>query len=338
MKNSKVNIRKLKNNKYEVGYTDPFSKKRIRKRANTYEEAKKLERQVTRMFENTTKEHLQLLTIKELMEMHIQLTPNSSVDSRTVPFDSFMSKFEDIEIRNLSPSNIKQWMEEIKTNKDYAEITMAHIKGNLNHFFRFLVEEGIISKSPLDYYKVNRNAPPKNERIFYTQEEIQLYLEKAKEYSPDFLYPFLMLLVHTGVRRKEAVELTWKDVDLAKNILYFTDVKNGTRRPIRMSPSLRKLIEKLGRDSKYVCTNPIGERICRSQLYRHMLSLNYTFNFSKPLRCHSFRHSFAYNFLKSGGQMYELMAVLGHKNIGLTINLYGQLRSEDIEDPSPYSF
>lgn len=62
------------------------------------------------------------------------------------------------------------------------------------------------------------------------------------------------------------------------------------------------------------------------------------YQFCNQIKCHSFRHSFAYNFLKSGGQMYELMAVLGHKNIGLTINLYGQLRSEDIEDPSPYSF
>ena len=36
--------------------------------------------------------------------------------------------------------------------------------------------------------------------------------------------------------------------------------------------------------------------------------------------------------------MYELMAILGHKSIGITINLYGRLRSEDVEDPSPFKF
>lgn len=36
--------------------------------------------------------------------------------------------------------------------------------------------------------------------------------------------------------------------------------------------------------------------------------------------------------------MHELMAVLGHKSISLTIDLYGKLRSEDMEDSSPYSF
>ncbi len=108
--------------------------------------------------------------------------------------------------------------------------------------------------------------------------------------------------------------------------------------PSECLPPLRKLIENLDRTSNHVLNNPQGEKIGRSQLYRHIQSLNYMFPFGKKIVCHAFRHSFAYNFLKKGGQMYELMAILGHKNIGLTINLYGQLRAEDIDDPSPYKF
>lgn len=51
---------------------------------------------------------------------------------------------------------------------------------------------------------------------------------------------------------------------------------------------------------------------------------------------HALRHSFAYNFLKKGGQMYQLPAILGHRSIDVTVDLYGQLQAQDIACPSPY--
>ena len=105
-----------------------------------------------------------------------------------------------------------------------------------------------------------------------------------------------------------------------------------------MSPQLRKLIESLPKTSKNVFCNPLEEKIGRSQLHRHIVSFQYAYPHRKKWGLHTFRHSFAYNFLKNGGQMYELTAVLGHKSIALTIDLYGKLRSEDVENPSPYEF
>jgi len=34
--------------------------------------------------------------------------------------------------------------------------------------------------------------------------------------------------------------------------------------------------------------------------------------------------------------MYQLQAILGHKSIGVTVDLYGQLKAQDVEDSSPY--
>lgn len=147
-----------------------------------------------------------------------------------------------------------------------------------------------------------------------------------------------MALVHTGARRAEIIALEWKDVDLINNVLRIVDAKGGTLRPVKMSPQLRKLIESLPKTSKNVFCNPLEEKIGRSQLHRHIISFQYAYPHHKKWGLHTFRHSFAYNFLKNGGQMYELMAVLGHKSIGLTIDLYGKLRSEDVENPSPYEF
>lgn len=334
----KVHIAKLRNGKFQVAFVNPLTAKRIRKRFNSLEESKAFEKEVEVLFSKSKMEHLQLLTIGELMQMHFEMVPTTKVDARKPAFDSFMENFSKVQIGNLSPNVLKSWMHDLKIQHDYAEITVAHIKGNLNHFFNFLIDEGIIGKSPLMFFKVNRSAPPKKPRVFLTKEEIKDILNKAKEYSPSFLYPYFLALVHTGARRAEIIALEWKDVDLSNNLLRIVDVKGGTQRPVKMSPVLRKLIENHPRSSKHVFCNPMGEKIGRSQLHRHIMSFQYAYPHHKKWGLHSFRHSFAYNFLKNGGQMYELMAVLGHKSIALTIDLYGKLRSEDVENPSPYTF
>ena len=83
--------------------------------------------------------------------------------------------------------------------------------------------------------------------------------------------------------------------------------------------------------------NEKSERLLRSQLERLMNKFKAFFPIAgKNWSSHSLRHSFAYNFLKKGGQMYQLQAILGHKTIGMTVDLYGQLQAQDIENPSPY--
>ena len=34
--------------------------------------------------------------------------------------------------------------------------------------------------------------------------------------------------------------------------------------------------------------------------------------------------------------MYQVQAILGHRGIQTTVDLYGQLQAQDIENPSPY--
>lgn len=338
MKRQNISINQLQNGKYQSSYRDPYTNKRIRKRFDTYKDAKAYEMQIRNLFKNSSNEHLQTLKINELMKLHLDKCPATKVDHRRIAYESFMENFGEIELRHFSTVEFKNWLDRLRAKHDWAEITVAHVKGCLNHFFNFLIDEGVISRSPLESYRINRNAPPKNPRVFLTSDEIKLVLTNAKQFSPHYLYPFFSALVHTGARRQEIINVEWKDVDLVNNTLHLRDVKNGSQRPVKISPALKKLLESLPRISKYVFVSPFNDKIGRSQLHRHIQSFKYTYPFHKDWGCHSFRHSFAYNFLKKGGQMYELMAVLGHKNIGLTINLYGQLRSEDVEDPSPYDF
>lgn len=168
--------------------------------------------------------------------------------------------------------------------------------------------------------------------------EGQTILEDAKEFSPDFLFPYFYGLVHTGARRSELINLKWSQVDFNRRIVMFLETKNGTNRSVKMSDPLYNFLKDKERNSEYVFTNPLNNQICRGQLQRHIVSFKHSYPIGKNWTCHAFRHSFAYNFLKNGGKMYQLQAILGHKSINQTVDHYGKLHAEDVEDPSPYNF
>ncbi|MDC1174210.1 site-specific integrase [Bacteriovoracaceae bacterium] len=335
--NNQVAIHKLQGNFWQTSAIYPGSQKRVRARFSSYKDVKKNEKYLKTLLADGKNPNANR-KIGDLLELHLQKCPETKVIERKNVFIMFCERFCKTKICDLNVYDLKKWFRDIQKARDYSDLTLNHIKGNLNHFFYYLVDEGIIMESPLSQIRFNRNPPPKKPRVYLTVNEIKELLDNAKEYSPLFLYPFLYCLAHTGARRSEVVGLRWKDVDFPRGVLTFIETKNGTNRTIKMSPQLTKLLQGQPRTSSYVFTNPKGEQVGRSQLNRHIYAFKAHYPFHKDWQCHAFRHSFAYNNLKGGMNMYELQALLGHKSIQLTIDLYGQLLSEDVEKPSPYNF
>lgn len=81
-----------------------------------------------------------------------------------------------------------------------------------------------------------------------------------------------------------------------------------------------------------------GFQISMWQIDDGLISLQKEHPSMKKFRRHDLRHSFVFNFLKTGGQMYQLQAILGHKNIGMTVDFYGNFKAQDVERVSPYRF
>jgi site-specific recombinase XerD len=92
----------------------------------------------------------------------------------------------------------------------------------------------------------------------------------------------------------------------------------------------------LRHESALVFPSPEGGPIGMQRLTRLLQRFNKHFPMEKEWNLHGLRHSFAYNYLKKGGEMYQLQAVLGHKHIQVTVDLYGQLKAQDIDNISPY--
>ncbi len=200
------------------------------------------------------------------------------------------------------------------------------------------MDEEIVETNPLSKIKYRNNIDPTRPRVVLSENEIMEILIKLKEGNPNFLHPFIYLIVHTGCRRGEAMKLKWEDVDFETRLIRFRQTKNGTTRQIRMSPRLYDFLRSRSKTSEFVLTDEKGLKVTRGKVQRRLDHIKKKLKFGKDWRCHDLRHSFAYNFLKRGGEMYQLKAILGHKSIQMTVDLYGNLKAADIDDPSPYRF
>ncbi|WP_233500280.1 tyrosine-type recombinase/integrase [Halobacteriovorax vibrionivorans] len=181
---------------------------------------------------------------------------------------------------------------------------------------------------------------PRRKRVILSSKDIH-YISKNLNYCSLVWKLYFSTLIHTGARMSEVLRLKWSDIDITLNKITFYKTKNGDNRTIQISKEITRMYKELYEDSictTYIFADKKGKRKSRHQVQRFLAK----FKEKHPIKykdwsCHDLRHSFAYNFLKNKGEMYQLKSILGHKSIRMTIDLYGNLQSSTLENISPYN-
>ena len=335
-----VKIYKMGNGYIQVRYLDPKTGKRKRKRVSTLREAKVYKQQVENRVNLQGVHTFNDLRVAQAMKDYIEKFPSSQIRSRGNHFKSFINKFGTYRVNTITTSDLQEWMEKSQRLSDLSDRTMNLVKTQFNSFFKYLKKENYITHNPISEVRFKYSNNPRRKRVILSVEEVKKALENAKKFSPHILYPYLACVAHTGARKGEVMRLDRQDIDFQTVLIHLRETKNGQERFVRISPMLKEVLKTQIESHSYepLLINEESQRLHRSQLARLMDKFKAFFPIGKNWGSHSLRHSFAYNFLKKGGQMYQLQAILGHKSIGMTVDLYGQLQAQDIENPSPYEY
>lgn len=333
-----INIYRLKEGPHVVCYIDPSSGKRVRKKFRSNAAAKDHQKELEFRLQTKGLQAFAQEPVAKLIGLHLEKCPGSGLTKRKNSFISFCDTFGARKISEVGKVELEGWFRKFQSDNDLSDRTLLGIKTQVNYLYKFLKDEGVIQNSPLSEIKFKRRPPMRRPRVVLSVDEVKQLLENAKSFSPDHLYPFLYVIAHTGARKKEILTLRRDDVDFKTGLLNLRKTKNGEDRAIRMSQSLiAHFKEHLARhESDFVFPNPGGKEIGRQALARLMNRFVKFFPMEKKWGLHGLRHSYAYNYLKKGGEMYQLQAVLGHKHIQVTVDLYGQLKAQDVENISPY--
>jgi integrase len=147
--------------------------------------------------------------------------------------------FGSYQLKAITPLMVDEYLAKRATERKPASVNVE--AKLLHHMFKQAMVWGKAIENPATHVRPLR---VNNRRLRYlSQEEMARLLAVAD----DRIRPMLITALHTGLRRGEMFALTWPEVDLRHGVLRVLHTKNGERREIPMSQTLRTTLEQLPR-------------------------------------------------------------------------------------------
>jgi len=215
-----------------------------------------------------------------------------------------LSAYRDARMKTVSPSSIQ---------KEFAL---------LSHMFNVARREwGLPVDNPVS--EVTRPKVRNNRTRFLTKEEAQKLLDIAKTSRNQKLYPYLLVMMHTGMRPSEAAGLKWGDVALDARLVKLQITKTDMRYvPLtEMAENVLRSIRPMdaGKDM-YVFLPPSS---FKSKQILEVPCHHFKRSFGtarakaglEDVHLHDLRHTAASHLLMAGVDIRTLAEILGHKTL-----------------------
>ncbi|MBA2533005.1 MAG: tyrosine-type recombinase/integrase [Nocardioidaceae bacterium] len=265
-------------------------------------------------------------------------------------FEALLGSFMvDLRVQNRSPrtqqgyaeglSQFAKWLEQQGRASHPADIARADCRGFLIHlmdtrspatarnrytalrqFFKFLVAEEEIERSPMDNVSPPE-LPPTQVRVL-TDDELRALLDtcKGKDYVSRRDNALLRLLIDTGMRRSEVANLKVADVDLREMVALVIgkgrrprDCPFGPRTAQALDRYLRERSRHAFAASEALWLGEKGKRPLTSDGVRQMLERRGKV-IGVHIHAHMFRHTYAARWLAEGGGEGDLMRLAGWRS------------------------
>ena len=168
--------------------------------------------------------------------------------------------------------------------------------------------------------------------VVLTSEEISKIIKYLQE-QPLRSQVLIELIIQTGVRRTEIVNIKIEDVDLDNNRIWLSHTKTNSPRYIFFDDTLKMKISKiLDQNRIYLFESENHEPLSTSTLDSIFLRMKKRLSI-KLLSPHLLRHTFATSILQNGGNLEEVRLLLGHSSYQMT-QRYLHLLQENLKSTS----
>lgn len=265
-------------------------------------------------------------------------------------------------IDTIKLSDAKTWL--IKLQDDGRGYSSIHsIRGVVRPAFQMAVDDDLIRKNPFEFQLATVVVNDSVTREAITRKQQREFLKFIKE-DKHFCkyYDGIYILFHTGLRVSEFVGLTINDIEFDKerikvdhqlqrtrNMKYEIltpktekgeryvpmqkDVADCFRRIIqnRKHPKIEPMIDGYS-GFLFLDKNDMPMVALHWEKYFQHIREKYNSIYKVQMPCitpHVCRHTFCSNMAKSGMNPKTLQYIMGHSDIGVTLNTYTHLQFED---------
>ncbi|MFN3651279.1 MAG: tyrosine-type recombinase/integrase [Armatimonadota bacterium] len=197
----------------------------------------------------------------------------------------------------------------------------------IRSLFRMLVDLQVVEDSPVEKIALPKKDPP--QRLLVSDEELLQVLEAAGRQRTAWRaardQAVLAVLIYTGIRRTESLDLRVQDVDLSRRTLY---VAHGKGDKARTVPLCREVKEYLARwlelrppaecdwlfvygRTRRLSSNGLAQLLEQAKLVAGLGN-------APNIKPHSIRHRAATRLLQNGADLRSVQAWLGHSHLSTT--------------------
>lgn len=220
----------------------------------------------------------------------------------------------------ITADEIDSW----KHSRDAAPETVAKELRTLRAVFNWAKARKLATENPCDQVEPPRNVESEPIR-WYTRAE----LEELYEASP-FHADIWRFMANTGLRRREALQLQWRDV--AEDHIRIVSragarTKSGKWRIIPLSDSAKAALERLRQHTG--TSGYVLPRAHRASLSRAFSRCQRRAGIDGNLHC--LRHTFAAHLVSNGVPLRTVQVLMGHASIATT-ERYAHLAPDHLAD------
>lgn len=221
-------------------------------------------------------------------------------------------------LEEITVQDIEEYLHELKVRGSHASrrSRMVYI---LRSFYNFATRQELVLNNVaarVDSVKVQHL-----ERTFLSDQEFE---ELVSVISNRVVKVLVYTLFMTGLRIKEALDLTLEDVDFASRIIRVKHGKGNKSRivPIsdRLLPILRHYVQKTRSkgDSPNFFATKVSGQLSASMANKTLKQAITQLGWNKKVTCHVLRHSFASHLVRNNVNIVRVQKLLGHSSLKTT--------------------
>ena len=308
------------------------------------------------------------MTVLALVQKYILqktgVRPNTEAGYQTVVNILKKEKFGGMRIDRVKISDAKCWLIQLQQNgRSYSSI--HSIRGVVRPAFQMAVDDDLIRKNPFEFQlaTVIVNDSVTREAITRKQERAFLEFVKNDKHFSRY-YEGIYILFKTGLRISEFVGLTLADLDMKNRtitvdhqlqrtskmeyVIEATKTTSGTR-VLPMTDDVYACFERIIANRKAPKVEPIiGGKwgflyldkngmpmvaLHWEKYFQHICQkYNSIYKVQMPkVTPHVCRHTYCSNMAKSGMNPKTLQYLMGHSDIGVTLNTYTHIGFDDAQ-------
>ena len=309
------------------------------------------------------------ITVNELVERYIS-TRTGAKNSTKMNYGfvkNLLKKqaFGDCKISRVKTSDAKLFLIKLQQEDNKRYSTIKTVRGVLRPAFQMAVDDDVLNKNPFGFELAGVVVNDSVTREAVTKDQMRKFLKFVHD---DVVYckyyEVVYILFHTGMRISEFCGLTLSDIDMENKIINIdhqlqrsskmeyiiesTKTNAGTRKlPMtddvaqcfraiiedREPPEHERIIDGYG---GFLFTDKNGYpevAMHWEHRFKQMLNrYNEIYRVQMPrITPHVCRHTYCSNMAKAGMNPKTLQYLMGHSDIGVTLNTYTHLGLEDAE-------